>query len=518
MSRQLTRRSERIGQLAGQLAGLAGRHWLFLLFFVLGTALRAMVQLTYQPVLFAFFDSFAYFNHVYGPPPDSQRPLGYPIGFMRPLLLTGQVAVIPLVQHLLGLGMALAIYAMLVRRGVRGWLSALAVAPVLLDGYQLQIEQAIASDPLFQALVVAALVLMAWRRRPSPVVVACAGLLIGAAATVRFVGLPLLVVPLLYVLVVNPGWWRRVVAAGALVAPAVLPLLVYSSWTYAHTGDFRPGGDQMSARALHARVSPFADCGALAADGAPAYVVGICPDAPRSERPQSPKYYMRQTLLGKPDVDLPPGVDVNGARREFGRRVVLNQPVDMTKAVVDDFLRGFAWQRIRKPGEYSLEVWRFDAQVRPPKTDHKWAVLRKYGEEPTVNPSAGSFLRDYQSIVYTRGPMFAAGLIIPLLAAIGLGGARRSDLRTPALLVAGTCAMLLLTAAAFTFSWRYQLPSIPLLPWSAALGLAALFPGALRARPTNDVENTPDPENRPGEDADGGAHHGRERAEHHGLR
>ena len=56
-----------------------------------------------------------------------------------------------MLQRLLGLAMAVALYAVLVRRGAARWLAALAVAPVLLDAYQLQMEQMIMPDVWFDA-------------------------------------------------------------------------------------------------------------------------------------------------------------------------------------------------------------------------------------------------------------------------------------------------------------------------------------------------------------------------------
>ena len=67
------------------------------------------------------------------------------------------------VQHLLGLAMAVVIYLLLLRRGAPRWLAALAMAPVLLDAYQLQIEQTIMPDTWFEALIVAGLAILLWR-------------------------------------------------------------------------------------------------------------------------------------------------------------------------------------------------------------------------------------------------------------------------------------------------------------------------------------------------------------------
>lgn len=460
----------------------AGTHWLFLILLGCGLVLRGLVQATYDPAIF-FFDSFTYLQHALEPAADTPRPMGYPLLFLRPLLTLHDLGVITLVQHVCSLAMAGLVYAFLLHRGLRPWLAALAVAPVLLDGYLLQIEQNIASDTVFLTLVVGALVLLMWRPRPTVRVVAVAGLLLGIAATVRFVGGPLVLLAVVYVLLVSRGR-ARLVGVLAMTATAVLPLLVYSALTFPFTGEFRPGGGSMSARTLYARTAPLADCGQLAASGAPAYVQSLCPSGSPESRIQHPKPYMQKTL--QPDwtvPGLPPGVSRFDALSDFGSQVVRNQPGDLTTAILGDFVKGFAWARFQPPDAWPLETWRFPVQVRAAGLEvfDEAETTRQYGGgPPTVDAGTAWLLRDYQSVVYTRGPVFVLGLVLPLVAAAVARRRSRSGLEAPALLVAGTGLALLLSAAAYSFSWRYQLPSIPLLPWAAALGLAALWPGARR--------------------------------------
>ncbi|HWW43482.1 MAG TPA: hypothetical protein VN180_00255, partial [Acidimicrobiia bacterium] len=142
------------------------RHALFLAAFVAGTALRVMAQLAYRPALL-FVDSWNYLTNVRNLNPQKLDPIGYPAMLLKPVLWIGNLATVAGLQHLLGLGMAVAIYVVLVRNGIRPWLAALAVVPVLLDAYQIQIEQNIMSDTLFEALIVAGTVVLLWRRPPS---------------------------------------------------------------------------------------------------------------------------------------------------------------------------------------------------------------------------------------------------------------------------------------------------------------------------------------------------------------
>src|SRR5260370_4378919 len=84
------------------------------------------------------------------------------------LLAVGNFDLVAVVQHLLGLAMAVTIYMILVRRGTARWLAAIAIAPLLLDAYQIQMEQMILPDVWFEALIVAGIAaLLSWGR-PGP--------------------------------------------------------------------------------------------------------------------------------------------------------------------------------------------------------------------------------------------------------------------------------------------------------------------------------------------------------------
>jgi peptidoglycan/LPS O-acetylase OafA/YrhL len=86
----------------------------------------------------------------------------------------------------------------------------------------------------------------------------------------------------------------------------------------------------------------------------------------------------------------------------------------------------------------------------------------------------GQVLRDYQTIVYTPGPyLFIAGLLACIVG-FGVRGARRAKQRAPAFLLVGMAITLMGMAAAFEFSWRYQLPGLLLYPLAGALAITAL--------------------------------------------
>src|SRR5260370_6508911 len=174
----------------------ARRHWPALALLTAGLVLRVLVQLAYRPALF-YIDSTRYLYNADGMDPDGYK------GPLRAILLVGNFDAVAAVQHLLGLAMAVVLYLLLLRRGVPRWLAALATAPVLLDAYQVQIEQTIMPDTWFEALIVAGLAILLWpaaRPQPEGVVppaaragpswrrVVAAGVVLGTSATVAQVG------------------------------------------------------------------------------------------------------------------------------------------------------------------------------------------------------------------------------------------------------------------------------------------------------------------------------------------
>jgi hypothetical protein len=72
------------------------------------------------------------------------------------------------------------------------------------------------------------------------------------------------------------------------------------------------------------------------------------------------------------------------------------------------------------------------------------------------------------------GSIHGVAFIAGLLAAAGVGRARRSGLRAACLLPTLCGLSVLLAADLFLFSWRYQLPALVLAPLGGALALTAL--------------------------------------------
>ena len=95
-----TGRLARLKLWARHAPALARRHWVFAVLLTAGLVLRILTQLAYRPVLL-YTDSTKYLLGAY--PGDD--PPGYQLA-LKPVLALGNLDLIAVIQHLLGLGMA----------------------------------------------------------------------------------------------------------------------------------------------------------------------------------------------------------------------------------------------------------------------------------------------------------------------------------------------------------------------------------------------------------------------------
>ena len=471
------RTSSRTAPLVARLAEAARAHWLLLLLLGAGLALRIVVSVAYDPALLRP-DSVAYLREASeSPHPWGFHPLGYPL-FLRLLPFEWTIAVVPVAQHLLGLALAVLLYVVLLRLGVRRWLAALGVAPILLDAYQLNIEQYVLTETLFHALLVGACAVLLWRRPLSVRAAAFAGLLIAAAALTRTIG----VVAILPALVAAPFLAgglpsrARLLRSVAMVAVFAAPLLGYAAWFAAVEGTFTlttHGG-----RFLYGRVAPFADCTRFAV---PESERALCPTEPPGERP-SANSMLWGTSSPVERLEVPEGERLFAVVGDFAKRVIRNQPLDYLEAAGSDFVRVFGPVRTHQRDDVPLARWKFQRAYRDPG-DPDWSEqrasdLRKVYESKRAEPALARFLASYQRFGYAWGPLLAAALLLVIAAVAGVGRAAGSGLRAAIFLLAGTGVVLALGSTAVTiFSWRYQLPLVVLLPPAGALAITALFMG-----------------------------------------
>jgi hypothetical protein len=488
------------------------RHGLLAALVLAGLVLRVLSLIAYRPALL-YIDTLKYLYNAW----PGADPLGYS-GPLKAILLVGNVETVAAVQHVVGLAMGVAIYAVLVRRGAARWLAALAAAPVLLDAYELQIEQTIMPDVWFEALIVAGLVLLLWHRRLPAWSIALAGIALGLSATVAQIGEVLVLPAAVYVLIAIGGGWRRAIGGAALMCAAfALPIVGYMSVSYAVTGHFWLSRSGTST--LYGRVAEAADCATL--------------KLPAGERPLCPT--VSQKALGPDGLEHAPSSPLNtyvaplGASQPdlvsaFTRAVITQQPMRVLSAYAADVVRLFAVHRVTSPGDTPISRWQF--QTSYPTYQNYIRVSRgnviivglklqdtpaaKYVYQP-LDPSMGgpamvirplaAFLRSYQlNGGYTPGPVYLGATLVGLLGTLSLArrGQRRGqprgdkprtaradpadrDLALACCLFFITAVVILLASDVPEFSWRYQLPAIVTLPPAAAFGIAVIL-GRIRSR------------------------------------
>src|SRR5262245_2457001 len=473
--------------LARRLPALAREHWLLAVLLVAGLVLRVLVQVAYRPALF-YIDSMKY---LFGAYPGNDPP-GYQI-LIRPVLAVADPSFLAAVQHVLGLAMAVVLYVVLQRRGVSRWLAALATAPILLDGYQLQIEQTIMPDVMFEACIVAGLAALLWQPRPRTALVVAGGLALGASATARQVGEILILPALAYLLVAVPGWRRRLAQAAIWCAAFALPILAASLRNQFVIHNF--GLAPYAGGSIYGRMAAAADCAALEL---PPYERALCP-TPQQQR-NGPDWLDHQ--LGSPikSFQAPLGMSSSAVTSDFNHRVLFQQPTRVLTAIGKDALKLYAVNRVSLRGDTSISRWQFQTtypQYPPymtifsgqvlftsftPEGEVRWIWTAQGfgGGTPAVARPLASFLRGYQlGGGYTPGPLLAFATLAGLAGTLSL--ARRHattaqrDAARACLLTFTSAAAILLISDAFEFSWRYQLPALVTLPPAAALAITALF-------------------------------------------
>lgn len=468
--------------------GVLRRHWLIALLLLAGAVLRVLTLMAYHPALL-YIDTLKY---LYKEWPGAD-PLGYKL-LLRVMLSATDLGAVAVLQQLLGLAMAVVIYAVLVRRGTARWLAAVAAAPVLLDAYQLQMEQMIMPDVLFEAMIVAGLAVLLWRPVVTTRAAVVAGLILGASATVAQLGEFLVLPAVVYVIAATDGGWRRIAGRSAtLVAAFIVPIFLYCSGSLYLTGHFWLAS---SADANLGRLAVAADCSTLKL---PSYLRQMCPSPAVQKNGADWLEHSANSPLHAPVV--PAGMTRGQMVAQFESAVEHQQPVRVLTSFLRDSARLFAGERTQVQGITPISRWQFQTHYPtfspeislgahnqiivgiqrggPYQPFHQRLLRPSYGGHAQVDKPIASFLRSYQlGGGYTPGPLLA---LATLLGAIGSllvlrrrAGARQRELAAACLLFFTAGAVVLLISDFTEFSWRYQLPALITLPPAAALAATVL--------------------------------------------
>jgi hypothetical protein len=381
--------------------------------------------------------------------------------------------------------MAVVIYLLLRRRGAARWLAALAIAPVLLDAYQLQIEQTVMPDTLFEALIVAGLAILLWQPRTGWRRVIGAGVVLGLSATVAQVGEALIVPAVIYLLAAGGGW-RAVGKAAALCVAFVVPILAYCTGSYLLTGGFFLSHNGVTS--LYGRTAAAADCATLRL---PAAERGLCPT--KAQQAKGPDWleYAADSPVRPYYADLP-RAEADSLLSNFNRSVLTEQPGRVLAGYAFDAAELFALTRDGRPDDTLIARWQFQVKFPyyPPHASLAvidTAVGQFGGGKPALWRPVAAFLHAYQlDGGYTPGPLLAVFTLAGLAGSAAALLGRRLDPATRQMALA--CLLLFaagvsvtLVSDVFEFSWRYQLPALVTLAPAGALGIGVTI-GWFRAR------------------------------------
>ena len=451
------------------------KHWLFLVLLIGGVCIRTLATVAYRPALF-YPDSGDYLWQADHLQPTGWHPPGYGL-FLYLLRPLHNVTFVPIANHLMILGASIGIYALLCRLGVVRWLAAVGCAPLLLDSFQINIEQYVLSEALFESVLVASFVLLLWKRKPSLPRSAAIGLLLSFASVVRTSG-AVLIVPVAVFLIVTRAGWKNV--ALCLVA-FLLPILGSAAWFDATYGTFTTS--DLTGYQLYTRMGPIADCSGLTLSKPERY---LCPKLPISERPGAPWFVSDPSPAVKLRARSPK--TFNASEVAFDIAILEHQPGDYSYHVALDWLRQFLPGHPEPKGIREAEIY---FQPRYPGTTvsgvpdiPSYITLAGGGPPPSSDGGIARFLVQYQRFVYTWGPLELVFLLLALAASVGIGAARRSSRRAEcALLMVAGPLIVLFTFALVFFDWRYVLPNLIFLPPAGVLGASMLWPRLSAARP-----------------------------------
>ena len=335
---------------------------------------------------------------------------------------------------------------------------------------------------------------MLWSPRPSWRACLAAGLLLGLASVVRPTGLPLLAVFLVYLMVrllsarpVRAQLLRAAAAVAACALAFAVPVAGYEGWYKSAHGEFAM--TDSTGVFLYSRVMTFADCSRMSP---PTDLLPLCTPVPPDQRPIAQAYIWTPAspLLRLSAPMFSPTVDKLAER--FAVRAVEAQPLDYARAVWDDTVRSFEWNRSVFPDGQTYDAYLFGYQshvipVGPYGGYPSAAAYYVRGNPATVVVSPfAQVIREYQRYVWLPGTVYGLDPArrpvrdrAPAALAAADAGARGVVPR--AILLPWLCSLALVVVPAATaeFDYRYVTTAMPFACLAAAM---AFGPAGLARR------------------------------------
>jgi hypothetical protein len=470
------------GPLAARARGAVGRltpaalwrnHRLFTIAACLSVLPRVIAALGFSPALL-IQDSFSYMAEgVHLTPLYQLRPEGYPL-LLKVLEPFHSLLLITTLQHLMGIALAVIIYAVLRGRGLPAWGATLAAVPTLFDSRQIWLESSILPDTLFTFVLMIAVTILIIRPRPAIWQAVIVGLLVAWASIIRGNGAPVFVIILIYLIIRRVGW--RVFTA--CLAAFAVPLLGYALVFFSEYGQLNITNS--SGLFLWSRTMSFANCAIIKP---PADLRALCPTA-QPDHPTSPAPpWSLPALLNERTpadylwaagawyrVDKDPGINAhnNKLAMQFAERAIEAQPVDYLKSVGEGvFLTFFATDRSEVYLSDHFTVAPHVTTLAPYMKHDEARYAHTTSNTHVVQPWA-FFMFLYQLPVWFPGWVFFAVIVGGLVLLIARW--RRGWSKYAGLAWAVAVVNLVVPIAAHELDYRYALSAVPFA--CLALGLA----------------------------------------------
>jgi hypothetical protein len=433
--------------------------------------LRILVWLCYRPGLWYLGDSISYLANALHLAPGDIRPSGYSLylAALRPL---HSLALVTATQHLIGVAIASLTYLWMVKSGVRPWLAALATAPLLLDGFILELEQLLLADTLFALLVTIAVVVLFWQRPQTRWTTYLAvGALVGMAGVTRTVGVGLVVL-IVGALALLRGSWKSI---PAFVLAAALPLVMYGFWFESDYGFF--GMTDYSGAFLYARVMPWSTCNGVQLS---ALERKLCDPRPPNERPNQ-NWYMWSPNGPLDRLDLGEHARSTVAQ-DFAIAMITHNPAGYADAVIGSMAQSFSWHE-NTIGQANTYTFTLEPPILP-ESSLRLAEQYQNGVPAQTHVSSRTLARlllSYQQWFRAPGPLYLVAVLTALLgAAFGRGAERRVRVASLSFAVFGTYLLFIAPVTVF-YDQRYVLAALPMCCLGFGTGLELVL-GRLRPR------------------------------------
>jgi hypothetical protein len=459
-----------------RVAAVVRDHPLFSAALGAGALLRLIAMLGYPGALWFAGDSYVYVGAALRLQPDLSKTTGYSL-FLRALEPAHSFTLVTGMQHLMGLAVAVMVYALARRAGAgQGW-SAAASLPVLLDGFEIEDEHMLMAEALFTFLVMLAMTLILWRRKVAWPAALGAGLLAGYAVTVRSEGLPVLVLFPLSLALRDWRSWRHWLTAALMAAGCLMPVAAYVTWFHHWSGSY--GLTRSEGFYLWGRVSSFADCAVIRP---PADEAAICPSGAPAHRSPPGDY-----VWHAPQVRDMPGGPVSAASNQlledFAIRAVEAQPLGYARSVAYGLYLSVRWPRKSYPDPGTVNYYYFQLKPQAIPSGHSWipggtayedAVAYGHALPSRVVAPFSVIISAYQRMFYTYGPLFGLIMVLGLGGVIRFRGVRLVRSRRAGSMLPWVTAVTLLVfpIAIADFDYRYLLPVLPFAGLAAALAFA----------------------------------------------